>query len=118
MPYHTGVMFMSREHSQPLLDAWGQHILAGWTKSDQKCLNRTVNEMRLAKRIGFLDTEIDNFAFINGTIVNEGKIFTLLHATFYRLSMADKFDFTREAFQKYLQVIVALLFIVRWLCYC
>jgi hypothetical protein len=108
MPYHTGVLFMNRAESQPLLDRWGDVILDGWTKSDQKCINQTINELGLRDRVGFLDINLDNFAFINGSVINGGSVVTLLHATFYRLSMADKFDFTREAFASYLKQKVQL----------
>lgn len=103
MPYHTGVLFMGRAESQPLLDRWGAVILDGWTKSDQKCINQTISELGLEEQVGFLDLDKDNFAFVNGSVVNDGSVFTLLHATFYRLTMADKFDFTREAFAAYLK---------------
>jgi hypothetical protein len=72
MPYHTGVLFMSRADSQPLLDRWGDVILNGWTKSDQKCINQTINELGLTERVGFLDIDKDNFAFINGSVINGG----------------------------------------------
>ena len=32
----------------------------------------------------------------------KGEKYTLLHATFYRLSMSDKFNFTREQFESYM----------------
>jgi hypothetical protein len=74
MPYHTGVLFMSRAESQPLLDRWGDVILNGWTKSDQKCINQTINELGLRERVGFLDIDKDNFAFINGSVINGGAL--------------------------------------------
>ncbi len=103
MPYHTGVLFMGRAESQALLDRWGAVILDGWTKSDQKCINQTIDELGLQEQVGFLDLDKDNFAFVNGSVIADGRVFTLLHATFYRLSMADKFDFSREAFALYLK---------------
>ena len=51
----------------------GDTILKGYTKSDQKCINQTVNEHRWNRRVQLLDTDKNNFAFINGSIINNGK---------------------------------------------
>lgn len=108
MPYHTGVLFVSRQHSTSLLRAWGDTMMQGYTKSDQKCINQTIAQHGWRERVQFLDVNLHNFAFINGSIVNGGERFTLLHATFYRLSMADKFNFTREQFTAYLRDVAQL----------
>lgn len=94
--YHTGVIWLSREHSGELLKAWGTTISQGFLPSDQRAIEHSVNLLDLANRVAFItiDDETRFFAFINGTCVDRNKPYTFMHTTSYRLANGEKFGFT------------------------
>lgn len=94
--YHTGVIWLSRNHSQPLLDKWGSTIRQGIFPSDQRAIEHSVNYLQVADRVSFIDIDDETrfFAFINGTCVERGVPYTFMHTTSYRLASGDKFGFT------------------------
>jgi hypothetical protein len=94
--YHTGVIWLSRQHSQPLLDKWGSTIRQGIFPSDQRAIEHSVNYLDVADRVSFIDIDDATrfFAFINGTCVERGVPYTFMHTTSYRLASGEKFGFT------------------------
>jgi hypothetical protein len=94
--YHTGVIWLSREHSRDLLKAWGTTISQGIFPSDQRAIEHSVNLLEVAPRVAFITIDDDTrfFAFINGTCVERNKPYTFMHTTSYRLANGEKFGFT------------------------
>jgi hypothetical protein len=101
--YHTGVIWLSRQHSQPLLDKWGSTIRQGIFPSDQRAIEHSVNYLNVADRVSFIDIDDATrfFAFINGTCVERGYPYTFMHTTSYRLASGEKFGFTNETLARH-----------------
>ena len=113
MPYHTGALWLDRTRSATVLSQWQSVILAGFQKSDQRCLNETLatryEEAERDRLLRLLSPSARHFAFLNGTVMAESlDRYTLVHATWYRLTHAEKLGFNRRAYKLFLRDVVGI----------
>lgn len=67
--YHTGIIWLRRHVSQPLLDLWGENIMNGEFGADQRAIEDAIERLQLANRVSFMpvDNVANFFCFIDGT---------------------------------------------------